>query len=278
MIERLRYLAFFYIVFLIFISLFSGIIAGSGVFKKSRGKLYSYSAYQIDKNAFLSPPSKKHILGTDGLGRDVFARLVKGTYNSFLVSFIATIVSLLLGCFLGGISGYLGGWADFIFSRIFELFYSIPMLFVLILLSPIIGSNIFLFALVLGLIGWLFIARLVRGEVIKLKEKQFIQFAKVNGASFQYLFKKHFFPHILPPLLPIAIFGFSGMLVAESSLSFLGMGIKPPEPSWGRMILDGFSYLGIAPWIYVPPSLLLFFTVLSLDIIGEYYKKKFSRF
>ncbi len=274
----LKNFAFFYLLFLMLISLFSGILAGNGVFDGKKLALYPYSAYDIDKTAFLSPPSKKHILGTDGLGRDILARLIKGTYNSFLVSFIATAVSLFIGCFLGGISGYLGGWPDFIFSRIFELFYSVPMLFVLILLSPIIGNNIVLFALVLGFIGWLFTARLVRGEVIKLKENQFVEYAKANGASFFHLFKNHFFPHIFPVMLPIAIFGFSGMLIAESSLSFLGMGIKAPEPSWGKMILDGFSYLGIAPWTYIPPSLLLFFTVLSLDIIGEYYKKKFSRF
>ncbi len=272
------FIAAFFILFLVLVSVFSGFIVGQGVYGDNSSKIYLYTPYEIDKSAFLSPPSKKHILGTDDVGRDILARLIKGTTNSFFVSFVATLISLLFGVCLGGLSGYMGGWFDFIFSRFFELFYALPIIFVLILFSPIIEGNLFVFALILGLIGWLFVARLVRAEVIKLKETPFLFYAKSNGATFFYLFKKHFFPHILPPLLPIAIFGFSGMLVAESSLSFLGLGVRPPEPSWGQMIYDGFAYLGIAPWIYVPPSVLLFLTVLSLDVLGEHFKKRYSRF
>ncbi len=273
-----EYFALFYLLFLVFVSLFSGLLVGRGVYADNSHRLFKYTPYQIDKSSFLSPPSTKHLLGTDGVGRDILARLIKGTSNSFFISFIATVVSLLLGSFLGGLSGYLGGWFDFAFSRIFELFYALPMMFILILVSPIVGANLLLFAIVLGLLGWLFVARLVRGEVLKLKNTPFLEYAEVNGANYYYLFKKHFFPYILPPLLPIAVFGFSGMLVAESSLSFLGLGVRPPEPSWGQMIYDGFTYLDIAPWIYVPPSILLFLTVLSLDIIGERFKKIYSRF
>ncbi|BBB32260.1 peptide/nickel transport system permease protein [Thermotomaculum hydrothermale] len=245
--------AAFFLSFLVLIAVFSGYIVGSGVYEDNGNKIYKYTPYQIDKTSFLSSPNKNHWLGTDEVGRDVLARLIKGTSNSFLISFIATIVSLIFGALLGGLSGYLGGWFDFIFSRVFELFYSLPVMFILILLSPIIGENLFLLAVVLGLLGWLFIARLVRAEVIKLKNTPFLEYAKANGAGYLYLFKNHFFPYILPPLLPIAIFGFSGMLVAESSLSFLGLGVKPPEPSWGQMIYDGFAYLGVAPWyIFLP--------------------------
>lgn len=276
--KAIEYLAALYIFALVIISVLSGVIVGKGVYADNSIRFYKYTPYQIDKTSFLSAPSPKHILGTDDVGRDILARLIKGTANSFFISFVATVVSLLFGAFLGGLSGYLGGWFDFVFSRVFELFYSLPMMFILILFSPIIGKNLFILAVVLGLLGWLFIARLVRAEVIKLKNTPFLEYAKANGASYRYLFRRHFFPYILPPLLPIAIFGFSGMLIAESSLSFLGLGVKPPEPSWGQMIYDGFSYLGIAPWIYIPPSILLFFTVLSLDIIGEHLKTKFSRF
>ncbi len=274
----IEFVAAFYILFLVIISIFSGILVGSGVYTDNSYRIYSYTPYEIDKSSFLSPPTKKHIMGTDDVGRDILARLIKGTSNSFFISFVATVISLLFGAFLGGLSGYLGGWFDFVFSRVFELFYSLPIMFVLILFSPIMGDNLFLFAVVLGLLGWLFIARLVRAEVKKLKDTPFLEYAKSNGANYYYLFKRHFFPYILPPLLPIAIFGFSGMLVAEASLSFLGLGVRPPEPSWGQMIYDGFTYLGIAPWIYVPPSVLLFLTVLSLDILGEHFKKIYSRF
>ncbi len=277
MLRYFRLFAVFYLLALLLIAMFSGLLVGKGVYSKGF-RLYKYTPYEIDKEAFLSPPSKKHILGTDGIGRDVFARLIKGTSNSFLVSFVATVISLIIGTMLGGISGYAGGIFDFIFNRIFEIFYSLPLIFVLILFAPLIGGNLLLLGLMLGAFGWLFIARLVRSEVIKLKKNPFLDFARSNGASFIYLFKKHFFPHILPTLLPIAIFGFSGMLVVESSLSFLGLGVRLPEPSWGQMIYDGFTYLGVAPWIYIPPSVLLFLTILSLDIMGEHFKKRFSRF
>lgn len=270
--------AVFFILLMLFISLFSDVIVGKDVFLKRSKKIYMYSPYQIDRDAFLKPPSKKHILGTDSVGRDIFARLVKGISNSFLISFVATLISLIIGMFAGGIAGYLGGVIDFVFSRFFELFYSIPLLFMLILLSPLIGDNLFLFGIVLGFFGWLFVARLVRGEVIKLKGMPFLEFARANGAGFIHVFKRHFFPHLLPPVLPITIFGFSGMLVAESSLSFLGLGVKPPEPSLGSLISQGLNYHDVAPWIYIPPSIVLFLTVLSLDIIGEYLKKRYSRF
>ncbi len=270
--------AIIYLAFLFALSLSSGILVGTDWYKIKQLKVYKYTPYEIDKHAFLSPPSLTHILGTDAIGRDIAARLIKGTANSFLISFVATVVSLILGLFFGGLAGYLGGVFDFVFSRVFELFYSLPILFTLILFSMLIGESLIMLGIVLGFLGWLFIARLFRSEVIKLKSSDFVRYARANGGGFLYLFRKHFFPHAFPSIMTVAIFSFSGMLVAESSLSFLGLGVKPPEPSWGEMIYEGMSFLGVAPWIYVPPSVMLFFTILSLDVLGRAIKRQISRF
>ena len=233
-----------------------------------------WSPFLVNGKASLQSPSFRHWLGTDILGRDILARLIFGARVSFWIGILATIVSLLLGIPLGALSGLVGGRVDTLFNRITELFYAIPMLLLLILVSGIFEFDVWVLAILLGVFGWIIPARYMRGEVIKLKEMNYVAYARVTGASTWHIMKTHLIPNGIGPVLVSASFNMANLILVEATLSFLGLGVRPPMPSWGGMIYDGLSFLQVAPWLIYPPMIMLFLSIFSYDVIGQDLKRR----
>ncbi len=227
------------------------------------------SPFRVESNASLQPPSLKHWLGTDILGRDILARMLLGGRVSFLIGFFATLISLFIGIPAGAVAGFSGGWQDRIFNHFVELFYAVPMLLLLILISGTFELTSFSLAILLGVFGWIIPARYMRGEVLKLKEMDFVQYAVATGASRWHIIRTHLIPNGIGPVLVSASFNMANLILIEATLSFLGLGVRPPYPSWGRMVYEGLGFLNVAPWIYVPPMVMLFLSIFSYDILGQ---------
>lgn len=218
------------------------------------------------------PPDKGRVLflmGTDGVGRDVFSRLLYGTRVSLSIGLSATFCGLLIGCLVGFCSGYFGGMIDRVLVWIVDVFLSIPSLFLVIVLIFVAGNSYFNLIVVLSLSGWMGIARLVRGEVLHLKDREFILAARLLGQSSAAIIRKHLLPNILPTILSTAVLLFSDTVLGEAGLSFLGLGIQPPMPSWGNMIGESLTYVDRAWWIAVFPGLTLSTLMVALHVVSE---------
>lgn len=231
------------------------------------------SPFRIQSNTSLKPPSWSHWLGTDILGRDILARMLLGGQVSFLIGFLATLISLFIGIPAGALAGFSGGWKDRVFNRFVELFYAIPMLLLLILISGTYELRTTTLAILLGVFGWIVPARYMRGEVLKLKEMNYVQYAMATGASRWHIIRTHLVPNGIGPVLVAASFNMANLILIEATLSFLGLGVRPPFPSWGRMVYEGLGFLNVAPWIYVPPMVMLFLSIFSYDILGQDLKR-----
>ena len=214
---------------------------------------YDPAAYDLD--AVLMPPSPAHLLGTDDLGRDVFSRLLYGARVSLWVGFVAVGISVAVGVFLGLLAGYFGGWVDEIIMRGVDVMLCFP--------------SFFLILSVIGLTSWMGVARLVRAETLSLRERDFVAASKLAGASPARVLLTHILPNALTPVLVSATLGVAGAILVESSLSFLGLGVQPPNPSWGNMLMDGKATLEIAPWLSLYPGLAILITVLGYNLLGE---------
>lgn len=236
--------------------------------------LFLKSPLTQDISNALASPSFSHFLGTDILGRDVFSRLFFASYHSIIYGLLATLTAMFLGILIAGFCAWKGGVWDKLLVKSFELFFSLPLFFILIIIANIFDNNQFLIWLSLGVIGWTIPGRYMRGEVLKVKNSNYIKLSKLSGASDFHILKFHLIPTCITPVLIVSVFNLASMILLESSLTFLGLGINPPYTSWGKIIADGISYINIAPWTYIPASLLLFFSILSLDIISTYLKKK----
>lgn len=235
--------------------------------------LFLKSPFLQNISNVLSPPSSSHLLGTDILGRDIFSRLFFSTYHSVVYALIATLVSMFLGIFIAGYCAWKGGLWDKAVVLSFEFFYSIPLFFLLIIIANVFANNQLLIWISLGIAGWTIPGRYMRGEVLKIKNQNYINISKSMGASSWHILKFHLIPICITPVLVVSVFNLASMILLESSLSFLGLGLAPPNTSWGKMIADGIIYLEVAPWTYLPASILLFMTIISIDIISVHYKK-----
>lgn len=219
----------------------------------------------------LAPPSSEHWLGTDEYGRDVLSRLLYGARVSLWVGFCAVAGALLIGTVVGSLAGYYGGWIDNILMRTVDMFNAFPSIFLLItivtLLEPSLTNMVFVFIL----LGWTGTARLVRGEFLRLKEEEFIWAAKSIGMSDTRIMFIHMLPNAAGPIIVAATLGVGGVILAESGLSFLGLGIQPPLPSWGNMLqgAQSLSIMVLAPWYPLFPGLMILLTVLSFNFIGD---------
>ena len=228
---------------------------------------YSYSFQNLELGA--SQPSAAHILGTDVLGRDLLSRILYGARISLLVGFVATGVALVIGVSWGIIAGYAGGKVDSIMMRIVDVLYGLPFIIFIILLMVIFGRNLWLLFGAIGAVEWLTMARIVRGQVIGLKNQEFVMAAKAMGVSNISMFRKHLLPNILGPIAVYATLTIPQVMLLEGFLSFLGLGIKPPMSSWGTLIKDGVESMEEYSWLLIYPGLTFTITLFALNFFGD---------
>ena len=231
--------------------------------------LAPYDPDFIDLKQVLMPPSPAHLLGTDTLGRDVLSRIIFGARVSLLVGFVAVGIATLIGLLVGALAGYYGGVLDQILMRLVDLMLCFPTIFLILAVIAVLGPSIWNIMAVIGLTGWMGVARLVRAEFLSLREREFVVAARALGASDARLIWRHLLPNALTPVMVSATLGVAGAILVESSLSFLGLGVQPPTPSWGNMLTMGKDNIEIAWWLSVFPGLAILVTVMSYNLLGE---------
>lgn len=235
----------------------------------------AYDPAAIDIGHILSAPSAAHWFGTDHLGRDVFARLVYGARVSLVVGFVSVGIATAVGVTVGLAAGYFGGWVDRILSGAVDLMLCFPTFFlILAVIASVDKPGIWPILVILGLTGWMGIARLVRAEVMSLREREFVLAARVIGASQARILVNHILPNALGPVWVSATLGVAGAILTESGLSFLGIGVQPPAPSWGNMLGDARATLGAAWWMPLFPGAAILLTVLAYNYLGESLKRR----
>jgi oligopeptide transport system permease protein len=217
----------------------------------------------------LAKPSLMHWFGTDSLGRDLFTRILYGGRISMSVGVLASLVSVLVGVMYGAISGFIGGKIDNILMRIVDILYALPFIFLVIILMVYFGRNILLLFVALGLTQWLTMARIVRGQVISLKQKEFVEASKSLGVKTSSIILKHLIPNTLGPVIVYLTLTVPSIILDEAFLSFLGLGVQAPMASWGTLISGGVEVMEIAPWVLVFPALMLSLTLFSLNFLGD---------
>jgi peptide/nickel transport system permease protein len=215
------------------------------------------------------PPSFKHLFGTDDLGRDIFSRALYGARISLSVGLIAVSISILIGTLMGACAGYFGGATDGIIMRFVDVMLSFPSIFLILAIQVMLTPSIYNVMLVIGLTSWMGVARLVRGEYLKIRELSYVEAARSIGCSNFRIIFKHILPNAQTPIVVAATLGMAGAILTESALSFLGLGVQPPMPSWGNMLMDAQAYMRDAAWMAIIPGLLILMAVLSLYFVGE---------
>jgi peptide/nickel transport system permease protein len=231
---------------------------------------------KIDINNILVGPSFSHPLGTDDLGRDVLARMLWGGRISLEVGFVAVGIATIIGIILGSIAGYYGGWIDSLIMRAVDIMLSIPTIFLVLAVIAILEPSILNIMIVIGLTSWMEPARLIRAEFISLKEREFVLAARAIGASDGRIIIRHVLPNGLSPILVSATMGIGGAILIESALSFLGLGVQPPTPSWGSLLSSGKDNIEIAWWLSAFPGLAILITVLGYNLLGEGLRDAFD--
>jgi len=230
-----------------------------------------YDPNKIDENnnGIPSPPDKSHFFGTDSYGRDYFSRALYGARISLTVGFVAVFIYVTIGTFLGSIAGYCGGFADSLIMRAVDIMLCLPTFFFILTIQVMLEPSMVNVMIVIGLTSWPGVARLVRGQFLSLKEEIFVQAAKATGASSFHIITRHILPNVLPTIIVITTLGIAGAILMESVLSFLGIGVQPPQASWGSMLHESQEYMRTAPWMTIFPGLLIMFTVLGFNFIGD---------
>jgi oligopeptide transport system permease protein len=228
---------------------------------------YSYEVQQLDIGA--TPPSFYHWLGTDTFGRDLLTRLMYGGRVSLAVGFIATAVALVIGVLWGAIAGYMGGRVDAAMMRIVDILYALPFMIFIILLMVVFGRSILLLFLAIGCVEWLTMARIVRGQVLTLRQQEFVEAAVAVGLSHWQIIYRHNIPNILGPIIVYITLTIPSVMLMEAFLSFLGLGIQPPESSWGLLISYGVETMEEYPWLLLAPGIALSTTLFALNFLGD---------
>ena len=232
--------------------------------------LVSYRFDEINKDdVWVGPLTHGHLLGSDALGRDLLARLFMGLRVSLAIGVVATSVSLVVGIAWGATAGYVGGAVDETMMRIVDVLYSLPFIFFVILLMVTFGSNIVLIFVAIGAVEWLTMARIVRGQTLSLKNKEFIEAARAAGLSQAAIIRRHIVPNLLGPVVVYVTLTIPAVILAESFLSFLGLGVQPPMASLGTLIAGGAQDLELAPWLLIFPSLTMIATLMGFNFIGD---------
>lgn len=229
----------------------------------------SHDPTRLDVDAVLQPPSLTHPMGTDALGRDVMARLLYGGRVSLWVGFVAVGLSVAIGLALGLVSGYFGGLVDEAIMRGVDVMLCFPSFFLILAVIAFLEPSLVNIMVVIGLTSWMGVARLVRAETLTLRNREFVLAARLAGSGTARILFHHILPNALAPVLVSATLGVAGAILVESSLSFLGLGVQPPTPSWGNMLMEGKDVLEIAPWLSIFPGLAILLTVLGYNLLGE---------
>jgi peptide/nickel transport system permease protein len=228
-----------------------------------------YNPTAIDVYNVLSAPGTSHLLGTDELGRDVLSRMIWGSRVSLKVGFVAVGIAISIGIIIGALSGFYGGKTDAILMRFVDIMLAFPTFFLILAIIALVESSISTIMIVIGFTGWMDVSRLVRAEILGLKERDFVLAAKAIGANDLRVIFRHILPNALSPVFVSATFGVAGAILVESGLSFLGLGIRPPEPSWGNILASGKDYITVAWWLSLYPGFAILITVLSYNLVGE---------
>jgi len=220
------------------------------------------------KNALLGP-SAGHILGTDQLGRDIFSRIVYGSRVSLSIGLIAVGLAAVIGVILGSLAGYFGGRTDSVIMRFVDIMLCFPSFFLILAVIAIVGPSIYNIMIIIGLTSWMGMARLIRAEILSLKEREFVLAARVLGVGHWKIIVRHLIPNGIGPVLVSFVLGVAGAVLVEAGLSFLGLGVQPPMPSWGNILMEGKAALGVAWWLILFPGLAILVTVIGFNLLGE---------
>lgn len=246
------------IIFLAFVS-----VVGPFFFPQGPGKI-DYSL-----NGVPQPPSLQHFFGTDNFGRDIFVRAVYGAGITLVVGLGAVLIFIVIGTILGAVSGYFGGIVDILIMRIVDVMLSLPLLFFILVIQLLLAPSIFNVILVIGLTGWAGTCRLVRGQVLSVREMAYVESARAVGASSWRIIFRHIIPNVMAPVIVNATLGIAATILLESVLSFLGFGVQEPLASWGSMLNKAQTYMMVAPWMVFFPGSLIVMTVLSFNFLGD---------
>ncbi|MFF2019581.1 ABC transporter permease [Paenibacillus sp. NPDC058177] len=238
--------------------------------------LSGHDPNELNVMARLTPPGAEHWFGTDDFGRDYFARALYGGRVSLLVGFTAMIIATGIGVTVGVISGYFGGWLDNLLMRMLDVILSIPTFLILLLLSVFLKPSVGNIIVIIALLMWMHIARVIRAETMTLKEREFVLYAKASGQSAFGIILKHIMPGLIPVIIVGATNNIASAIMMESSLSFLGFGVQPPNATWGSMLNNAQGYIAQAPYLAVFPGLLILLTVLSFNILGDILRVGFE--
>ncbi|MFH1282327.1 MAG: ABC transporter permease [bacterium] len=254
--NKLALTGFFIIAILLLIGILSPILS-------------PYDPFEQDVIHRLAPPSNEHILGTDDLGRDVLSRMIYGTRISLSVGVVAVSIIIVIGSVLGLLAGFFGKFIDTIIMRAVDIMLCFPVFFLILMVIAFLGPSIFNVMFVIGITGWPGLTRMVRGETLSIRERDYISAAKMLGLSNIRILFVHILPNVVAPILVAATLGVGGAILTESGLSFLGLGVQPPNPSWGNMLTSGKDYIHIAWWLTLFPGSAIFITVLAFNLLGE---------
>lgn len=228
-----------------------------------------YDPSEINQDNLLMPPSRQHLLGTDSLGRDILSRIIYGARISLSIGIIAVGIATIVGLILGASAGFYGGFIDVLIMRFLDIMLCFPTFFLILAVVAVMEPSIFNIMVVIGFTSWMGPARLIRSEILSLKEREFILAETALGASSFRIITRHLLPNAMGPVLVNATLGIAGAILLESGLSFLGLGVQPPTPSWGNMLIEAKSTLGVAWWITIFPGLAILVTILGFNFIAE---------
>lgn len=223
----------------------------------------------IDVKSILLPPSSTHWMGTDGLGRDVFSRMLFGARVSLMVGIVAVGIATLIGIILGSVAGYYRGWVDVFIMRLVDVMLSIPTFFLILAVIAFLTPSIWNIMIVIGLTSWMGVTRLVRAEFLSLRNREFVMASETLGARDGRLIFRHLLPNSLTPIIVSSVLGVASAVLVESGLSFLGLGVQAPQSSWGNILTDGKEYIEFAWWLSLFPGLAILITVLGYNLLGE---------
>lgn len=264
--SRLAVIALIYVGFVGVLAIAAPFIAGS------KSTPIPFGPDDIDVANRLHPPDAQHHFGTDDLGRDVLARMLHGARVSLTVGLLATMMALIVGCFLGAVAGYYGGVADWLVSRLIEVVLCFPLLFLALAIVAFFGPSIWTIMIALGLTTWTSEARYVRGEFLRIREMEFAYAARASGARDARVIFRHLLPNALAPVLVSASFGVAYAILTESALSFLGLGVALPTATWGSILASAKQFIEYAWWLVVFPGVAIFLTVAAFNIIGDRFR------